>query len=259
MALADVVAVVRAGIVQISFLDAKANRVGGGTGFLARGRLLTNNHVFLGHQSASTVHLSREQLGSVVVLQAAKFAAALCSGSMEDSFDYAILEIPELITGTEHQFELEIPGQRRIGDQIALLGFPLEHQNLTIHAGIISSLFQSKLAQFIQLDASVNAGNSGGPLIDPETGAAFGIVTRKATGLTALFAQLRQAIIQNIQTAQQSAGMMSLGGFDPVRGFVAGQNQILQTLSEIERQANVGIGYAISAEHVLADAQLPKE
>jgi S1-C subfamily serine protease len=147
MALADVVAVVRAGIVQISFLDAKANRVGGGTGFLARGRLLTNNHVFRGHQSATTVHLNREQLGSVLVLQAAKFAAALRSGSMEDSFDYAILDIPELITGTEHQFELEIPGQRRMGEPIALIGFPFEHQNLTIHAGIISSLFQSKLTQ----------------------------------------------------------------------------------------------------------------
>jgi hypothetical protein len=51
---------------------------------------------------------------------------------------------------------------------------------------------------------------------------------------------------------------MSLGGFDPVEGFKAGQNQILATLDEIERQANVGIGYAISAEHLLSDTALPR-
>ena len=52
---------------------------------------------------------------------------------------------------------------------------------------------------------------------------------------------------------------MSVGGFDPVEGFIAGQNQILATLDEIERQANVGIGYAISAEHLLSDPSLHRD
>jgi len=255
MALADVVDLVRTGIVQISFLNANADRLAGGTGFLARGRLLTNNHVFLGHQNATSVHLRREQLGTVA-LSPANFAAALRSGSMEDSFDYAILELPDLLSGAAHQFDIEAPDNHRVGDQIALLGYPLEHQNLTLHTGVISSFYQSKLTEIIQLDASVNAGNSGGPLFDPENGTVFGMVTRKATGLTKIFGELRQAINQNVEAAQRAVGMMSMGGFDPVKGFVAGQKQVLATLSEIERQANVGIGYAISASHILSDAQL---
>jgi hypothetical protein len=86
------------------------------------------------------------------------------------------------------------------------------------------------------------------------------MVSRRATGLTRLFDQLRQAVRENIQFAERTqAGVsMSLGGFDPVEGFKAGQNQILATLDEIERQANVGIGYAISAEHLLSDTALPR-
>lgn len=257
MSLADVVEKVRTGIVQISFLAGNGQRLGGGTGFLARQRLLTNHHVFMGHQGAHTVRLHREQLAPFD-LAPAVFVASLRSGSMENSFDYAIQEIPELFDGSEHQFELELPGARRIGDPIALLGFPLEHQNLTVHTGVISSFFQSGVADVIQLDASVNAGNSGGPLIDPETAVAFGMVTRKATGLTAIFAQLREALDQNIQFAQQAAGMMLMGNFDPVQGFIATQSQVRATLGEIERQANVGIGYAVSTAHVLADAHLPQ-
>jgi hypothetical protein len=253
MPLADIIAAVRHGVIQIEFFNQRNERLGGGTGFLCRRRLLTNHHVFLGHQLAHSVKLRRENL-LPLVLSAADFATALQSGSMENSYDYAILNVPGLIDGTEHQFIMDPPRDRRIGDEIAVLGFPFEHQNLTVHRGVISSFYTSNTARIIQLDASVNAGNSGGPLIDPESGVVFGIVSRKATGLTKLFDSLRQSIRQNVQFAQQRQGMMNMGGFDPVESFVLGQNQILLTLDEIERQANVGIGYAISSEHLLADA-----
>ena len=257
MSLADLIGRLRSGIVQITFSNKQNERIGGGTGFLSRGSLLTNHHVFLGHLGAVSVQLRREGLNPTI-LAPADFAARLRSGSEEDSFDYAIMEVQELVDGTEHQFLLEPPGGRRIGDAIGILGYPLEHANLTFHQGIISSFYASKITKIIQLDASINAGNSGGPLIDTETGAAFGMVSRRATGLTTLFGQLRQAIRENIQFAERSqAGVtMTLGGFDPVEGFMAGQNQILATLDEIERQANVGIGYAISADHLLSDAAL---
>jgi Trypsin-like peptidase domain len=255
MSLTDLIASLRTGIVQIEFYDQTNERIGGGSGFLSKGCLLTNHHVFLGYRSSHSVHLRREQI-SHVVLSSAQFAQMLLSGSMENSFDYAILDTPELIGGGEHQFILEPPGSRRVGTDIGILGFPLEHRNSTFHRGVISSFFDSGLTQFIQLDASVNAGNSGGPLFDLQTGAAIGMVTRKATGLTKLFAELRQTIHQNIQLVQQSQARIRVGGFDPVDGFVAGQNQMLATFDQIERQANVGIGYAISSIHLLADRAL---
>jgi S1-C subfamily serine protease len=222
---------------------------------LAKDHLITNNHVFAGHLGAVRVGLRRDDMpsGQFRFFSPWEFAAKLVTGSDENSYDYAVLKIPEIVQTADHQFSLEGPGNRRIGDPIALLGFPLEHDNLACHQGIISSFYHSGLVKVIQIDASVNAGNSGGPLIDPDTGVAFGIVTRKATGLTGLFDQLRNSINANIALVKGSGVAMQVGPIDFNQAIIASQNQMLMTLTEIERQANVGIGYAFSAEHLMAE------
>jgi S1-C subfamily serine protease len=255
MSLPDTVARVRSGILQIAFADNNGNKIGGGSAFLSNGLVVTNHHIFIGHLNATHVGIRRDDMpaGNYVPFTPKDFSERLVTGSQEQSYDYAVLRLPELIHSTDHQFALEHPSSRRIGDAIALLGFPLEHDNLTCHQGIISSFYTSGVAKIIQVDASVNAGNSGGPLIDPQTGAAMGIITRKATGLSRLFKELRNSIEQNIKVVQTASAGVSIGGIDPVKATLASQNQMLLTLAEIERQANVGIGYAFSAEHLLAE------
>lgn len=255
MSLADTIERVRSGVLQITFIGAQDEKIGGGSGFICQGHLITNHHVFLGAHKATKVMVQyEEQQGNGLLFSAQEFAKRVITGSEEDSYDYAILRIPEIIR-KQHQFSLKPPTELRIGDPIAILGYPLDHYNFTCHHGVISSFFTSKLTNFIQLDGSVNAGNSGGPLIDM-SGDAIGIVTRKATGLTAAFKMLGETIRTNIQMLNQqmdSGVFMSIGGVDPVKAIWLGQNQMLATLGEIERQANVGIGYAISADHLLAE------
>jgi S1-C subfamily serine protease len=253
--LADTVAKCRSGVFKIAFVNGQREKIGGGTAFLSNNLFVTNHHVFLGHQAASEVGVRRDDMPDEQyrIFPARAVAGWLVTGSQEQSYDYAVLQIPEVVDRNDHQFSLEPPSSRRIGDPIALLGYPLEHDNLTCHSGIISSFYRSGLAQVIQVDASVNAGNSGGPLIDPETGAVFGVITRKATGLSKMFAQLRETTQQNIRVAESATGGISIGGIDPVKAVGASQRQMLMTFDEIERQANVGIGYAFSAEHVLAE------
>jgi S1-C subfamily serine protease len=256
MSLADTIANVRSGLFQIVFVNAKDEKIGGGSAFLANGLLVTNNHVFVGHLSAHCVRIRRDDMqpGQFRLLSSREFAAKLVTGSAENSYDYAALNVPEIVQDTDHQFTLGVPGPRRIGDVIALLGFPLEHDKLTCHQGIISSFYRSGLAEVIQIDASVNAGNSGGPLIDPQTGVVFGIVTRKATGLSQLFVQLRNSINANVKITQGVTGGVRVGGIDLIQAIIVSQKQMLLTLHEIERQANVGIGYAFSAEHILSES-----
>lgn len=256
MSLAETFERVRSGLVHIIFANERGDVVAKGTGFLCASLLITNNHVFAGPKN-SIVYLRKDgqSKAETFCLPYAEFARRLRIGSDENSYDYAILSIPEIVRTSDHQFLLENPKARRIGEAIALVGFPLEHMNLTCHAGIISSFYQSGLATIVQVDASVNSGNSGGPLIDPMTGSVLGIVTRKGTGLSTLFQHLRDALTNNIKfIEEQTSGVrMSIGNFDPVQGAIVGQHQILRLLDEIERQANVGIGYAISAEHLLAE------
>jgi S1-C subfamily serine protease len=253
MSLADTVARVRSGLFQIAAITDDDEYVGAGSAFLTNNLIVTNNHVFAAHRKVARVGIRRDDMPPQqwVTLSSEQFAGRLVTGSTEQSYDYAVLRLPELVNPDDYQFSLERPGARRIGDKIALLGFPLEHDNLTCHEGIISSFYQSGIADVIQLDASVNAGNSGGPLVDPETAAVIGIVTRKATGLTSLFGHLRQSLESNIAMVGNVSGGIRVGGLDIVDAVQISQRQILLTLNEIERQSNVGIGYAFSAHHLL--------
>lgn len=95
-----------------------------------------------------------------------------------------------------------------------ILGFPFEHRNLVCHRGIISSFFDRNGIDIIQLDASINASKSGGPLIDLRTGSVIGLITRKHTGLSNLFETLLNSFEQNIRIFSQIRGGMSFGAID---------------------------------------------
>jgi len=118
----------------------------------------------------------------------------------------------------------------------------------------VSGVYKVGLADVIQIDASVNPSNSGGPLFDTSSGEVVGIVTRKATGLTHLFDELRTAIRGNITLYQNMHEFMNIGGFSMKQALSSSQIAILQTLDQIERSANVGIGYAFSCKHLLEEA-----
>lgn len=59
----------------------------------------------------------------------------------------------------------------------------------------------------IQLDASVNNGNSGGPLVDLNTKKVVGIVTRKDTGLYKQFDDLIASFDTNIEVLKKLQGL----------------------------------------------------
>ena len=71
-------------------------------------------------------------------------------------------------------------GDLALGDRIMMIGSPVGLE-FTVHEGLVSHL--GRVVQgiaYIQLDAKVNPGNSGGPIID-EQGRVAGVVTLKQT------------------------------------------------------------------------------
>jgi hypothetical protein len=93
----------------------------------------------------------------------------------------------------------------------------------------------------------------------PQLGAPSGLIPPgthyplRPSARNVLGRRLRNSINANIAVAQAAGGGIAIGGLDLVQSVIVSQNQMLQTLNEIERQANVGIGYAFSAKHVLAE------
>jgi S1-C subfamily serine protease len=75
--------------------------------------------------------------------------------------------------------------QAAIGSRVIALGYHFTDTNLAMHLGIVASRFQRANVDYVQVDASINQGNSGGPLVRADDGLVVGVVTRQATGRAA--------------------------------------------------------------------------
>lgn len=259
MNIPDLVDSIQSSIVHIVYVKDK-KKVGSGTGFILDGYLVTNNHVI---QAPKDIHFLLRfydsdplNLSSGILFKNSDFMSFLKTGSEEDAYDFAVFEIPKLSERNLNHLKIGDPSKMRRGDDILFLGYPLEHNNLVAHRGMISSFYKSGTTEteIIQIDASVNQSNSGGPLLDPSNGDVIGIISRKATGLSKIFEELNEVFDKNIKAMEGAKSIMSLGGLDPVDALTAGQNQMKTLCKEIQRSANVGIGYAISIKHLADDS-----
>jgi hypothetical protein len=246
---------VRSGVFHIYYANAGGNRIGSGSSFTAEGFLITNGHVFDCPPETAYVWIRRDEhtrFTDGVYLRREDFERRRVVASPHDEQDYAVLDLPELNSFKPYQFKLGGYSEVKIGDSILFLGYPFERNFMAAHTGIVSSIYNEAKATVFQIDASVNQSNSGGPLIDIINGNVIGIITRKATGLTDVFEQLRNSMRSNITILKQRVGVEMMG-IDYAKVFAASQRQSLHLLSQIERSANVGIGYAFSSSHIMED------
>jgi len=139
----------------------RAPRIGEGSGFFIdpAGFLLTNNHVVEG---ADRVVIGMED--------GTEFDARVVG--TDPSIDLALLKIdsdgkqfPSLAMGDSSRL--------RVGEWVLAIGNPLEYEH-TVTVGVLSAKERrvpigstdTAVVSFLQTDAAINFGNSGGPLID---------------------------------------------------------------------------------------------
>jgi serine protease Do len=137
-----------------------------------KGYIVTNNHVIKGATEVLvTLYNNRKYTATVV--------------GTDPSTDIAVLKIeaPDLPT-----IEMANSDEARIGEWVLAVGNPFE-LNFTVTAGIISAKARNinilgnqhrSIESFIQTDAAVNPGNSGGALVNAK-GELVGINTAIAT------------------------------------------------------------------------------
>src|SRR5436190_16200786 len=131
-------------------------RQGAGSGFLIDrdGYILTNHHVIDGAQRIT------------VTLADGRTFRAQVAGT-DPAIDVALLKInggPDL-----PQAPLGNSDQLRVGEWVCAIGNPLGYVH-SVTVGVVSfvgrKLFDPSLDNYIQTDAAINFGNSGGPLIN---------------------------------------------------------------------------------------------
>jgi S1-C subfamily serine protease len=152
----DVVALLRPSVV---FIEIQAGSFGGGSGsgviLTADGYVMTNYHVIDGNTSIE-----------VILSDGNSYSATVIGG--DQGLDLAIIELDS----NRNDFPAAVLGDYEditIGEGVITLGFPFPTdlgQELSVSSGIVSSLRFIDFYEYIQTDAAINSGNSGGPLVN---------------------------------------------------------------------------------------------
>lgn len=162
------------GVPQYRQKGTEKREVGGGTGFLlsSDGYIVTNKHVVIDEEAEYTVLMNDETKHEAKIL------------ARDPLSDIAILKIK----GNNYPYvELGDSSILKVGQSVIAIGNALGEFRNTVSTGVISGLARSiiaggagfgaqQLIGVIQTDASVNPGNSGGPLLNI-VGQAIGINT----------------------------------------------------------------------------------
>jgi serine protease Do len=154
---------------------AEAPRRGTGTGFLIDpdGHILTNHHVIEGAERLTVKLADGRSLRAELV------------GSDPDT-DIALIRVAG--AGPFPHAMLGDSSRLRVGEWVCAIGNPLAYEH-TVTVGVVSfigrKLFDPSLDNYIQTDAAISFGNSGGPLINSR-GQVIGInsaVSRQASNI----------------------------------------------------------------------------
>lgn len=220
-------------------------RVSSGSGFISGGVFVTCAHVIDADRTLPLKIIFPNAVGRQTKewdVAGGINALQILGYSGENSYDFAVLQPPAgIVTGPSLDFADQEP---QVGSEVCGLGYPFEQEDLTITRGIVSAVTKSGVARMLKLDMSVNPSNSGGPLIDMETGKVLGVIARKTTGLTQAFDQLLKSFDNNI-AALSTANGVALNGIDPNELFIITQRQMKAVSLQMHRSAQVGIGWAV--------------
>ena len=138
-------------------LPRRQRRQGGGAGVIidaAQGHVVTNHHVIANADDIT-----------VLLEDGREFAAELVGG--DQATDIALLKID-----AEDLTELPLGDSDKlaVGDFVVAIGNPFGELGHTVTSGIVSAVgrdgMNSNYQDFIQTDAAINKGNSGGALVD---------------------------------------------------------------------------------------------
>src|SRR5215475_2901447 len=173
---ADVVAEANPGVVTVVATRAiqaeeaadRENRVqrGTGAGFIVdpEGLIVTNNHVIVNADRIRVkLHDGRTLVATVI--------------GVDNATDLALLKIT---ANNLEKLRMGDSDALRVGEPVIAIGNPLEYER-SVTAGIVSALGRKvyeaePFENFIQTDAAINRGNSGGPLLN-KRGEVIGVNT----------------------------------------------------------------------------------
>src|SRR5215471_6470821 len=214
--------------------DFDVPRQGSGSGFIIdrQGFLLTNYHVIeAADRITVTLADGRVLKGEVV--------------GTDPAIDVALLKISS--PGVLPEAPLGNSDELRVGEWVCAIGNPLGYVH-SVTVGVVSfigrKLFDASLDDYIQTDAAINLGNSGGPLINAR-GEVIGInsaISSRATNI-GFAVPINQAVA--ILPQLKARGRVS-------RGFIG--VTLIDVTAELQRSLKLSVGRGALVQDVRADS-----
>jgi S1-C subfamily serine protease len=204
-----------------------------GTGFLHKsGNIITADHVVRGCANAIMV-LPDGTRGSVTVI------------ASDQDRDLALVKPSTAITATP--LSLSTNNEFKVGTQVSTWGYPAGYSGLMpiLSVGYLAGVdaYQIRPGTIVRkwiVNAAFNGGNSGGPLIEIETGQVFGVVSSKLAPISPTAASILSALENNQSGFQYTATAPDVS----TKSFSEGQ-LIGMVLNELRRQVQLVIGQAV--------------
>lgn len=193
--------------------DLKAQSLGSGVIISADGYIVTNNHVVDDSEEIKVRCTNHEEYDAKIIGRDPKTDVALIKITPKNGLTYVGFGNSDTL---------------RVGDWVVAVGNPFGLEN-TVTAGIVSgkgrSLGENPYENFIQTDASINMGNSGGPLFNIK-GDLVGI---------------------NTAIYSRSGGSIGLG-------FAIPANMVKNVVDQLKESGKVTRGWlGVMIQHVTAD------
>ena len=156
--------------------------------------------------------------------------------AVDQKNDLAILKSD--LSKTRRPLQLEATANVLVGEDALVFGFPLGNPVLTVAKGMVAAKTTRTPSEtrLLKLDASINKGNSGGPVVRISTGKVIGLASLKEGSL--------QERLQKLMREKPTASI-SIGGNDPIE-------LIKFIVQDMETNLQLGLGYAVASEHLSA-------
>jgi len=204
-----------------------------GTGFLHKsGNIVTADHVVRGCANV------------VVVLPDGKQGQTT---TLADDQDHDLALVKPSVPISAQPLSLASNNNFKVGTQVSTWGFPAGYFGLAplLSVGYLSGIeaYQIRPGTIVRkwvVNAAFNGGNSGGPLIQIETGEVFGVVSSKLAPISQESAQILK-VLENQKFGMQYNGTKADGS--PITMSEA--QLVGKVLDELRRQVQLVIGQAV--------------
>lgn len=260
---------VRSGVLKLQCLDEQRQRLGSGSGFLVEGAIVTNDHVLCAPYRTLQIFLPGLDLPlefSRTEIEAAKrYRSPHPDAPLKGArYDCNIIAVDHPEFRGRFRFTLAAELELELGEQVIYLGYPFGLHEITAHMGYVSAFpddMERHRTKIIQIDGSVNGGNSGGPLISVSDGRVHGIITAAETGIIlSEFDRIMNEMKQIVTSLSQQTGVTAhVAGVDARVAFRLIFERLIGIAGMMRRSANVGIGYAVPTARFAADYQRLKD